>query len=855
LLRYLMAACQRVEPALGEDVLDLISTRGGGLDVGLTMLINRVAALDRHLVMILDDFQVIRDRRALHVVDSLVKHGPDNLHLLIATRDAFPLNLAALRISSRVIEVGAGELRFTEDEIAAFFKQTLGMALPHETVQKLQIRTDGWAAGLQMAALSLRDNPDPDALLAHLEGGAHVLVDFLASEVLDRQPADVRQFLLRSSFLDTLSGPLCEAVVDPGARAGYGAVMLDRLEQANLFIMPLDERHEWYRYHRLFADVLRHLEAEACPSEIPDLHKRAALWHEEHGNLDEAIAHAQASDDLEWMADMVERNCHTLIRTGEIHALSQRVSTLPSDAVRRRPRLAVAYAWAALAEYRLDLARVWIDELEQTYGGVDGRAQPPVGAGEDEDCWAIRGGLAACQSTLALMSGDLERAARFSQMATRFSGVQDPFVGSFLALGDSLCSVFSGDSERAIEALRGTIRLALRTNNLLVTVIAVCQLAETQALQGQLSKALNTLERVQFLAPGPGGKALPLAGLADIGRAAILLERNLLQEAHDCVSRGRKSTRALWPLSHLDAMVIEAQIHQARGDLVQCRSVLEEASRLSLSTDSSQWDDKVVSAVAVRLALQRGDLSEAAVWWSRGGFPDPLGTIAVEDYPYHVYEYLVLTQVHFLITQAQGSGERTALERACRLAEMLLPGAERFRRLTSQIEVLVQLALAQHALGDEACLATLLRALALGEPEGYRRVYLDEGARLRVLLAACASERNGLSGYLPSQAFIEDLIGAIDREVASKPRRVRRGLQQAAPAYQDPGEEPAEPLSPRELQVLSLIAEGKSNKEIASQLYLALNTVKRHAYNIYSKLNVTKRAEAISRGRSLGLIE
>ncbi len=864
LFRHLISALQTLEPGLGEEALEFIlSTRGGGLEIGLTLLINEVSALSRDLILILDEFQSLHDHVVLQGIEFLIKHLPDNLHLVIASRTTLPFSLAALRVRSRVCELGAGDLRFTEDEIASFFLQTLALQLSADTVRTIEIRTDGWIAGLQMAAISMREDRDPEFLLAHVGGGAHVLVDYLAAEVVDRQSAEVRQFLLRSSILEPLTGSLCEAVVDPAARPGYGAAMLRQLERANLFVVALDEQHEWFRYHRLFSDVLRHIERETNPAEIPMLHKRAALWYEQHGNPDDAFKHALASADLEWMADLIERNSQSMIAAGEMATLTRWISELPNVIIHQRPRLGLAYAWGAIAAYRLDLAQYWLGDVQQTLAelceqanaGADAAELPFAVAGEDAGLWNVRGGLAVCQSTLALLSEDVERAAEFSRQATVYLQEQNPFVRSFMALDDSLFFVLSGDAEKAIESLRDTVRLALQANNLLVLIIATWEISEMQTVQAQLGRAWATLQKAEYMAVGPNGEPLALGGLGDIGYGAILLERDLLQEAQEYLERGRKATQALWPISNLDAMIAQAQLYHARGDIAESQAVLAEASRLALSTESSQWDDTIVSSVAVRLALQCDDLAQAALWWKTGRFPDLAGSIAPEDYPYAIYEHLALTHARFLLVSGENSGRTRHLLHARELLERLLPETERLHRVRSQIEVLVLQAMVQSSLGNDRAQETLLHALALGEPEGFRRIYLDEGRRLRPLLLLCASERPTSGSYLPSRAFMGSLLDALDhRHDPAHPQAPRVGSR-ASRSSGNSEDVPSELLSPRELEVLSLIAEGKSNQEIATQLYLALNTVKRHAYNIYAKLNVNKRTQAVSRGRLLGLID
>jgi LuxR family maltose regulon positive regulatory protein len=677
----------------------------------------------------------------------------------------------------------------------------------------------------------------------------------------------MRQFLLRSSILGTLNGPLCEAVVNPDAQPGYGAVMLNRLEHAQLFISALDEKHEWFRYHPLFADFLRQVEAEVNPGEIPELHKRAALWLEGNGNLSEAFRHALASRGVEWAADLIERNALPMINMGEVTALARWIGRLPDDITRQRPPLILAYAWALLVTHQPDLARYWLDILvrmldqhEKQKAAVPNLDDLGSIEGVEKVNWSIiRGGLALCESYLAMASGDMERAADLSQQATSYlqdegSYYSSTYFRSIVALEDSISYILSGDTQKAIESLRAATRIARQANNQFVMIIAGCALADMQALQGQLSKAWETYQQVQYWAQGPEGKPLPLAGLVDMGLGEILLEHDLLEEARDYLERGVRITQSMWYIGSLHGVIALARLRQAMGDIPGTLEVIEEAARMALGTDASEWDSAVAALVAVRLALQRDDLASAELWWKKGGFPELNTPIALENYPYHVFEYLLLTQAMFLLVKGQETGSAGDLKQAAELLEILLLEAERFQRVTSQIEILVLQARAQSALGDIAAEKTLLRALALGEPEGYRRVYLDEGWRLADLLGQCRSKQGESGSHLPSLVFIDSLLEAIQRTETGREIEQWPVEGRASPTTAHLEDGLPISLSAREMEVLALIAEGKSNQEISAELYLALNTVKRHAYNIYAKLEVKKRTQAVSKARQLGLI-
>jgi LuxR family maltose regulon positive regulatory protein len=345
-----------------------------------------------------------------------------------------------------------------------------------------------------------------------------------------------------------------------------------------------------------------------------------------------------------------------------------------------------------------------------------------------------------------------------------------------------------------------------------------------------------------------------MAGFIDIVSGEILFERGELEEAHDYLERGCQAIQSIWYLGSLGGMTSLARLRQALGDFSGAQAIVDEIAHMALRSDARQWDNALASGLAVRLAVQRDDLATAEQWWKKGGFSDLNTPIALEDYPYHIFEYVLLAQARFLLVRGQETGKARDLKQAAEWLETLLPQAERFQRRAPQIQILVLQAMAQFALGNERGVKTLLRALALGEPEGFRRFYLDEGWRLAGLLRQCRAAQSAAGSHLPSPAFIDSLLEAIE------------GAGNGQQANQVPVEERAAPktahledglpisLSAREMEVLALIAAGKSNQEISAELYLALNTVKRHAYNIYSKLEVKKRTQAVSRARQLGLI-
>jgi LuxR family maltose regulon positive regulatory protein len=853
LFRYLSRAFQEVEPQLSDALLDYLQTVESSRMEMATLLINEISAIPKDLILVLDEFHVLEDSLIITTANFLLMNLPSNLHLVIASRSEPSLDLALLRARGQLTEVGADDLRLTHEEIGQFLDQTMRLQLPTEAIQTLEKRTEGWVTGLQLAALSLRNPSDASALLRGFHGDAHYLVDFLAQEVLDRQSEDVRQFLLRSSILDVLAGPLCEAVTGLDSAPGYGTQMLEQLEHSNLFIMPLDEQHQWFRFHNLFAEFLRHMLTETHAAELPLLHQRAATWFEQHGNLDEAFKHGLATGDMDWATSLIDRNIEALLEFGEVSTLTYWTNKLPGEHIHQRPRLGLAFAWGLAVTNQLDEARFWLDDVQRTLD-VRGKepSQPTLTNSGDTLPQPWLGELALAHSRLALIAGDFQKAAEYYSVAASYLKEANPFIKSFLSLEESMTWVLSGDTTKAVDALHETVAIARRANHLLVVITATCQLAELQMLQGRLSQAFVTLEKARLLAVGPDERRLALAGIVDNGLGEILRERNHLEEAKEYLERGRRLTQAEWAPSSLEAVVSLARLLQSQGEIAESQALIAEAFELTLSAESSQWDEVVIAATAVRLALQRGDMPAAHRWWEQSRLSDFPHEGSQETYPYHVFEYLLLTQARYDLAVGQATGDALRLRQALGHLQSILPQAVQFKRVLSEIEILVLRAMIEYALGEgDQAVQTLLRALALGEPEDYRRIFLDEGRVMAELLARCLVDQQQSGAYYPSLPYIESLLEVCEQEVGilTPTAKAEAG---AATARTQHGFVIL--LSARELEVLSLIAAGKSNEEIAGQLYLALNTVKRHASNIYSKLGVKKRTEAVAKARQLGLI-
>ena len=853
-LHYLISAFTVLDPQLGQEAMDFFqSAATGSSEQGLTLLLNELSSFPNEIVLVLDDFHVIENSSIHRSTVFLLKHLPRNIHVVIASRREPALDLASLRTKGWVTEIGMDELRFDAEEISLFFFQIMGLQLPQNIVQILEQRTEGWITPLKLVAISMRNRPDPNTLLASFHGNVHYLMEFLSEEVLSRQPEDIRRFLLCTSILDVLCGPLCEAVVDPGVSPGYGAGMLDRLEHTHLLLTSLDLQREWFRYHPLFGDFLRHEQHALFPEQTPLLHKRAAAWFERYGNLDEAFKHALASGDSEFAGDLMERNIEPLIKAGGLQILTSWIGKLPEEEIHKRPLISLAYAWSSIAAFQLENARYWLDDLEQSLeklpaGNSSGEFQESKRLGS---IWNIQGGLAICRSTLALLSGDAQGAADFSEEAANHLKGDNPFMQSMISLERSLHFIFAGETSDAIEALQETTRLARRANNLLALVNSLCRLAQMQAIQGHLSQALATLQKARFAATGPDGNPLPLMGLVEIEFGKILRQRDLLNEAKEWLEHGLQVARSLWSLETFDGLISLARLLQSQGDYGGSQAAINEASQLAVNS-ASEWDVIIAAAVSVQLALLRDDLLTATKEWEKTDQLKKAQKGSLESYPYQVYELLQLTLARLSLGIGRENQDRDQFRRALEILDALLSAAEKLERLTPMIEILALQAISQAAMGKmDLAVPILMRALALGEPEDYRRIFLDEGKPMGELLLHCWQAQLRSHALLPSLGYIESLLETV--APGEGPSTFSRALPPGGIVAKTDYGLPIS-LSSRELQVLSLIAQGKSNQEISAELYLALNTVKRHAYNIYAKLEVKKRTQAVSKARQLGLI-
>jgi LuxR family maltose regulon positive regulatory protein len=830
--RHAIAALDRIRPGTGERVGPLLGPPAPRSYEGLvTALINEFADLsgEDESVLVLDDYHLIDSQPVLASLEFLIEHLPPGLRVVVASRADPPLPLARLRARRQLAELRASDLRFTVDEAAAMLIESAGPGLDDAAVAALTARTEGWAAGLQLAALSLRGHTDVAGFLESFSGSHRFVLDYLAEEVLDRQPADVRGFLVETSVLERLSGQLCDAVT---GRADSQA-MLEAIERANLFLVPLDDVRGWWRYHHLFADLLRARLQREQPGRAAELHSAAAAWHAQHGLADDAVRHALAAGDGTGAARIIEEHFDAVYLTGENATLQRWLSAVPAELVRSRPRLRLAQTFMALVGGDLEQAGMLVDIDRSGTGGADDPLEPSVGNAASLVA-NVPAAFAIAHAWLAYLRGDAEAMAGFASQARTMLDDREWMLQSIyqlnLALADWLRGRL-GDAERGFVSCVAGWRSAGERG---LAAGGCGFLGQVQRAQGRLDAALGTYDQLRQIGTPPGMAELPVAGMGYVGRAEVEYQRNELDAALQDVTEGIARCRHVSDTQPLaSGLATLAWIRWASGDQAGALEAMAEGARVGPSPAASDLLNPV-PAHRARLLLARGDIEAASRWTEAKGLsPDSQPAYATER------EYLVLARVLLA---------RELPSRALALLERLSAAALSQDRTGSLIEIQVLQALAHAQEGDEArAVHVLAGALRLGRPQGYVRVFADEGAPIGALLGrvVAAQREEHATARLVPLSYLARILRAFD--TPGLPAGSAQAASAAVPGL-------AEPLTSREMEVLSLLAAGTSNRRIAEDLVVTLDTVKKHVSHVLGKLGAANRTEAVTRARQLGII-
>ena len=802
-LSYLVAALQTIAPNIGEGVLGMLrSPQPPPAESLLTTLLNEIATIEDDLALVLDDYHVIDAKLVDDALTFLIEHLPPRMHLIIATREDPNLPLARLRARGQLAELRAADLRFTPSEAAEFLKGAMGLSLSAEDIAALETRTEGWIAGLQLAAISLQGRKDATNFVESFTGSHHFVLDYLVEEVLGQQSESVQAFLLRTSILERLCGPLCDAVLlDPSAS---GQETLEYIERANLFLIPLDNERRWYRFHHLFAELLlQRLHQSTASStgdemgDVAELHNRASVWYEDNGLEIEAFQHAAAAQDVDRAERLIEGKGMPLYFRGTVAPVLNWLESLPKTVLDARPSLCVVYASVLLlvdhtaVEQKLQVAEAALQDTEQ-----------------DDKTRDLVGRIASMRATLAVIQHDAETIIAQSRRALEYLHPDNLPLRTATTWTLGHAHQLQGDRAAASRAYDEVISTGKSFGDSVYTIAATINLGQLQEADNKLSLAAESYRRVLQLAGDP---PQPIACEACLGLARITYQWNDLDAAEQHGQQFIQLTRQMGSVDSFASYdVFLARLKLAQGDVAGAVAILAKAEEF-VRQHNFLFRMPDVAAAQVLTLLRRGNLAAAS------------HLVEAHDLP------VSRARVH--LAQGDATAALAALAPLRRQAEVKGWGDERL-----EVMVLQALALQAHGEVDEAA-QILGDALALAEPGGFIRIFVDEGTQMAHLLSEAAAR-----GITPG--YTGRLLAAFEAEEQKSEDK----------SYLPPAQPLTEPLSQRELEVLRLIAQGLSNREIGERLFLAVDTVKGHNRRIFNKLMVHRRTEAVARARSLDIL-
>ncbi len=808
-LNYLVAALRSVSTNLGEGMLGILqSPQPPPVESILTSLINEITTIPDNFILVLDDYHVIDTKPVENAISFLVEHLPPQMHLVVATREDPNLSLARLRARGQLTELRAADLRFTPSEAAEFLNRVMGLNLAAEDIVALETRTEGWIAGLQLAAISMLGQKDAASFIQSFTGSHRFVIDYLVEEVLGQQSERVQSFLLQTSILGRMCGPLCDSLL--GAPSGSGQETLKYLERANLFIIPLDNERRWYRYHHLFADLLRQRLRQGITSSkmdagssLNELHTRASLWYENHGFQLEAFQHAAAAKDIERAERLLDGEGIPLHLSGGVTPILDWLESLPAEVLNARPWL----WWRHAAMLLINGQTIGVGEkLQAAEAGVANMLQ---GAEPDDQTRNLIGLIAMASATLALTRYDVQAMVAQSHRALEYLDRDHLFQRANANWTLGYAYVLQGERVLARQAFTESVALGEAAGAMFPLILATIGLGYVQELDNELYQAAETYRQVLEWA---GDHPQQIIGEAHLGLARILYEWNDLDAAEGHTQQSLHLARQYESI--IDRYVISevflARLKLAQGDLAEAADILAKADQ-SVRQHHFVHRAPEVAAAQVLTFIRQGNLAAAA----------------------HLAQLhqLPMSQARVHLAGGNPSAALAVMEPWRQLVQAKGWQDERLKAL-----VLQAIVLAAHGDKDQA-LRVLGEVLALAEPNGFLRVFLDEGTPMFRLLSEALAQ-----GVMPN--YTGKLLAVLEAEMQQTADRA--ALSSAAPLV--------EALSPRELDVLRLIAQGLSNDEIGQRLFLALDTVKGHNRRIYDKLQVQRRTEAVARARELGLL-
>ncbi len=815
-LTYFVSALKQIFPGVGDRVLRILEThKPSPTPVLATMLINELSEIPERFFLVLDDFHLMTAESIHSFVGFVVDHQPQKMCMVLITRADPPLPLTRLRARGQLVELRQRDLSFTCDETVEFINKTMGLALTTDQVAALAHKTEGWIAGLQLVALSLQAESDRTAFFRSFTGEHEFIADYLTDEVLAHLSEPMRSFLLQTSILEQLTASLCEAVTgQPGAQA-----ILDHLVESNLFIIPMDSQHQWYRYHALFADLLRKRLRSSRAEVINELHSRSSRWYEENAQIDLAIDHATSAHDFERAAHLIEQIAEDLLKRGKARLVLRWLEVIPETCILNHPYLVSIYGFALILCGRS--TQVVASLLEKIEGiGHQGE---------------FEGELSMLHAFLAVMLGDARSTIQLSEKAIDQLGDSRPFFRSLAADTLGMGYTLAGDIPAATRAFEQVVEISRQSDNTMMTIMALTNLAGLQYFHGKFQVAKATCQQVLSLAENEFGPGSPMIGKTLLNLAEISREQGDLETANQYFLETIKLMENFVEIGLPIAYISLARLRMDQQDWDSAQKYIDLAYELARNTKSTKMDDQLVEVAQVRLWIMQGELGQATEWANQRGLltrsPSELCSAVGRDLTLNeMFEVEILLIIRLKMALHEPAVALKLIDELAQINEK-----QGYQRRQIELLVLKALTLSQLDRNDQA-LDVLAQSLQLGQLEGYERTFVEHGELMAQLLYRAVDQNISPDYAGRLLTVITETVEKSSLKDESYPNLI-------------------EPLSDRELEVLSLIAEGLSNNEIARRLYISLSTVKGHASNIFGKLSVRNRTEAVVRGRSLALIQ
>jgi LuxR family transcriptional regulator, maltose regulon positive regulatory protein len=839
-LAYVISALQKIAKNVGEAALGLINApQPSPVETVLSVLINEISAVSDNFILILDDYHLIEAESVNSLVSFLLERLPLQMGLVITTREDPALPLARLRVREQLTELRATDLRFTTAETADFLNRLMGLNLSAKDMTTLETRTEGWIAGLQLAAISMQKHKDTTSFIKNFTGSHQFVVDYLMEEVLRQQSKNVQTFLLYTSILDHFCASLCDAVLLNSSTPSQE--ILKYIENSNLFIIPLDNERRWYRYHHLFADLLRQrlqTQTNLLSTDqvtVKELHLRACSWYEEKGQAIEAIQHAILAKDFDRAANSIELIWPVMESSFQAKTWLRLVKLIPDEIVRIRPVLCAGYGIALIQDGKYEAGETKLQEAEQWLDNpvaINKKLKtlsPKMVVADEEQFRSLSASIANSRIYHAQALGDLSSVVKHSRHALELIPEGD-YTRRAVAAGLLALSYWkNGDLEAAYQTFNECQADHQKAGSVVYEIAITMGLAGIKVVQGRLQEAVSLYENsIQH--------ALELDESAMAITADLYLELSLIQIERGDLKTAEQNLLNSKELGDQAAIVdwqyrwclAQAEVKKTQGDPNSAFELFQKAELLFFKTPRPNL--RPVGALKARVLIMQNKLTEAQNWATKL-------SLSVDDNLTYLQEFEHITLNRILIAQYKNDSKECSFLKAMKLLKRLLEAAEEGKRVNSVIEILILQAVAYEAQGKiPLALSPLQRALSLAEPEGYVRIFVDEGIPMARLLTKAAA--TGIK-----QEYISKLIsefGTTEDNSKNKSSQLSQLI--------------IEPLSHRELEVLKQIAQGLSNQEISQRLFLAVSTVKGHNKNIFSKLQVQRRTEAVARARELGLL-